>query len=87
MPAVSRQDRPRPDQQQDHRIADLARQLLTGSPYASLQRLQCDCQGGVLKISGRLPSFYLKQLAQSCVRSVDGVHAIDNQVEVVDLRS
>jgi hypothetical protein len=34
-------------------------------------------------LSGRLPSFYLKQLLQEAVRGVPGVTSIDNQVDVV----
>lgn len=38
---------------------------------------------GKLVLSGRLPSFYLKQLLQEAVRHVDGIQMIDNRVVVV----
>ena len=41
--------------------------------------------GGKLVLTGRLPSFYLKQLLQETVRHVDGVQVIDNCVTVVGL--
>lgn len=38
---------------------------------------------GTLKLSGRVPSFYLKQVLQTHLRNLDGVVQIDNQVDVV----
>jgi hypothetical protein len=36
-----------------------------------------------LIITGRLPSFYLKQLLQEAVRQVGGVGKIDNRIDVI----
>jgi hypothetical protein len=36
----------------------------------------------VLVIQGRLPSFYLKQLLQTLLKSLDCVDRVDNQVDV-----
>lgn len=38
---------------------------------------------GRLVLSGKLPSFYLKQVLQSIVRGLPGVQRVDNQVDVV----
>jgi hypothetical protein len=38
-------------------------------------------------VSGRLPSYYLKQLLQEVIRGVPGVVDIDNQVDVLRLTS
>jgi hypothetical protein len=40
-------------------------------------------ENGAIVLSGRLPSFYLKQLVQTVAGSVDGVRRLDNRVEVV----
>lgn len=40
------------------------------------------CQGTII-LSGRVPSFYLKQLLQEAMRDIDGVDKIDNRVEVI----
>jgi hypothetical protein len=37
----------------------------------------------ILIVRGSVPTFYLKQLLQSALRDLDGVLAIDNQVQVV----
>jgi hypothetical protein len=36
-----------------------------------------------LVLTGRLPSFYLKQLLQEAVRSIDGISRVDNRIDVV----
>ncbi|MFV2070844.1 MAG: BON domain-containing protein [Pirellulales bacterium] len=38
---------------------------------------------GTLTISGRVPSFYLKQVVQELFRQLDGVERVDNRVDVV----
>ena len=39
---------------------------------------------GILKLEGRLPSFYLKQVLQTLLRDLDGVTRIDNRVDVAN---
>lgn len=39
-----------------------------------------------LHLSGRLPSYFLKQLAQESLRQLDGVDMIDNQIVVAGQR-
>jgi hypothetical protein len=38
---------------------------------------------GTMILTGRLPSFYLKQLLQETLRNINGVEMIDNRVDVV----
>jgi osmotically-inducible protein OsmY len=49
----------------------------------SLKNVSCAWLDGVLVLRGCLPSYYLKQLAQEAVASLDGVARIDNQIQVV----
>ena len=62
--------------------ADAAERLFRESPYHPIRRLTCRYCDGVLIIAGRLPSFYLKQLAQTAVQDLKEVKRVDNQVEV-----
>jgi hypothetical protein len=62
--------------------ADAAQGILLASPYRSLRHLTCGYRDGELTIAGRVPSFYLKQLAQIAVQKLDGVERISNIVEV-----
>lgn len=39
-------------------------------------------QDGTLILSGRVPSYYLKQVLQTTLRDIDGVRRIDNRVDV-----
>ncbi len=56
---------------------------LCGSPYIDLHRLAYTWCDGVLTLRGRVPSYFLKQIAQAIAASVAGVAAVDNQLEVV----
>jgi osmotically-inducible protein OsmY len=63
--------------------ANLAQAKLKASPYLALRTLTCDSHEGVLAVRGQVPTFFLKQMAQSAVRDVPGVEEINNQVLVV----
>lgn len=60
-----------------------AQTLLSQSPYLPLRLLRCDFHEGVLAVRGRVPTFYLKQLAQTVVSRVPGVEQVANRVEVI----
>jgi osmotically-inducible protein OsmY len=47
--------------------------------------ITCVFYDGVLILRGSLPTFYLKQLAQTLAAQVEGVHQIDNRIEVSSL--
>jgi osmotically-inducible protein OsmY len=51
--------------------------------YAVLRRVRCEVRDGLLRLSGCLPSHYLKQVAQEAVAAVEGVSAVVNDIEVV----
>ena len=63
--------------------ADLAERALRNSPYLALRNVACEYGGGVLTLRGRLPTYYLKQVAQAVVGRIDGVRQIVNDIEVV----
>jgi hypothetical protein len=60
-----------------------AQLALANSPFYELRELHIDQREGVLFISGKVSSFYYKQLAQEVVRSVcTGIELINSiQVE------
>lgn len=65
------------------RVEALVQSRLRGSPYPSIQRLNCDCEDGRVVLSGRVRSFFEKQVAQESIANLDGVDQIVNGVEVV----
>jgi osmotically-inducible protein OsmY len=60
----------------------LAESRLRRSAYLALQHLSCEFRGGVLTLRGRVPSYYLKQVALAVVATVEGIQRIDDQLEV-----
>lgn len=63
-------------------VADAALAVLAQSSVAELRRLRVDGGENELKLSGRVRSFYHKQLAQEAVRPVAGGRLVINQVNV-----
>jgi osmotically-inducible protein OsmY len=63
-------------------VASEASRRLRMSGRRSLGKIACDCDGGVLSLQGEVPSFYLKQIAQTLVADMDGVSRIDNCLTV-----
>lgn len=61
--------------------ANQARQCLAESPYAALKEVVCEHRNGCLVLTGRVPTFYLKQLAQETARNGGDIPVV-NQVEV-----
>ena len=65
------------------RVADAAKQQLRAHTHLSMQRIWCEFEEGRLLLQGQVPSFYLKQLAQTAVAKLDGVCQVVNEIEVV----
>ena len=65
------------------RIARFAEGRLRASPYLAMRKVLCECRQQTLYLKGRLPSYYLKQLAQEAVAGLDGVTQLVNEIEVV----
>ena len=64
-------------------LRELAEGCLRRNPYLALRNVSCDCRGGVVVLRGRLPTYYLKQVAQEAVAHLEGVQGVENQIEVV----
>jgi len=66
-------------------LSDLARRHLEHHPHfrGRVSDVFIEHEGRTLYLTGRLPTFYLKQLVQEAVRRVPGVHHVDNQIDVV----
>jgi osmotically-inducible protein OsmY len=65
---------------------ELVQSRLHGSPYLALRDIGCTYEGGVLTLQGRLPTYYLKLMAQSVVADVEGVTTVVNCIEVMTTR-
>jgi hypothetical protein len=66
-------------------LSSLARQRLEHHPHfrGRTSGLSIEQRGKTLCLSGRLPTFYLKQLVQETIRHIPGVQRIHNEISVV----
>jgi len=55
---------------------------LRRSGYPFLSSVQCDVREGVACLSGTVPTFHLKQIAQELASHTPGVWQVDNRLHV-----
>lgn len=60
-----------------------ALQRLRSCHNFELKRIHCTAHSGNLILRGQVSSYYLKQLAQEVLRSLNGVQRIVNNIEVI----
>lgn len=65
-----------------HDLSHRVKLTFKRSSYPALATLDVEEQAGVVVITGHLPSYYMKQVAQTIAGAVDGVRRLDNQVVV-----
>lgn len=61
-----------------------AEDKLSASSHLLRNNVECEYHEGTLVISGRVPSFYLKQTAQSLIQGIEGVERVENDILVVN---
>jgi len=71
------------DETQANHILALAKDRILHQSHLSVQRIWCEYKGKRLYLRGQVPSFYLKQLAQTAVSGLDGVSQVVNEIEVL----
>lgn len=67
------------------RLEDLrkeAREALLRTPYLALRSVEVELREDVMVLKGRLPSYFLKQVAQTCLGRLLAEHRIINEIEV-----
>jgi osmotically-inducible protein OsmY len=67
-------------------LSTVARQRLERHPHfrSRVRDIRITHEGRNLYLSGRLPTFYLKQLIQEAVRHLPGVDFVYNEIDVVN---
>jgi len=63
-------------------VEEQVRAALHACPYPAMRMLKCEFDHGVLTLKGRLPTFYLKQLAVMAVKPIGHVREIVDQIHV-----
>ncbi|HEY2250003.1 MAG TPA: BON domain-containing protein [Planctomycetaceae bacterium] len=64
------------------RLVAAVRQALCRTGYASLKKLRVSAWHSAVVISGSVPSYHLKQMAQAVVLALPDVHALRNEIAV-----
>ena len=68
---------------QDCELENSVRSSLQKTSYHQLCQLDVAVEDGQVRLSGRLPQFYLLQLAQQAIMKTEGVLNLDNGIEIV----
>ena len=68
----------------DRQLYNEVAYALASSKYTSIRRLSCSVSQGVVELSGTVPSFYLKQLAQAAIMQLSSEAMVRNLVQVSD---
>lgn len=63
-------------------IANSVQQALFANPHFPGRHLQVENSEGRIVLKGMVGSYFHKQMAQETVRRVDGVHEVENRLEV-----
>lgn len=66
----------------DQCLLNAVRSGLQKSGYRSLSNLDCFVQAGEVVLSGVVPTYFMKQLAQAIVLRIGQVKAMKNHLEV-----
>ncbi len=80
-------ERPSTQSCERYDLSSLARQQLEHHPHfrGRVSDVFIEQRGRTLMLTGRLPTFYLKQLVQEAVRHVPGVKHVRNLIDVVSV--
>ncbi|WP_145388918.1 BON domain-containing protein [Stieleria neptunia] len=70
-------------QTQQEDVEQILLRALGDSGHTQLANVVCDYSDGRIVLSGRVTSYYLKQLAQEIVRKVEATAAVENRLRVV----
>jgi len=65
-------------------VVHQAEDRLGASSHLFLRHVACSIEDDAICLEGKVPSFYLKQTAQSLIQSLEGVHRVVNRLEVVN---
>src|SRR5262249_37088822 len=67
---------------EDLRLAERVRFALRATGYGPLRGAEVTVRARLVTLGGRVPSYYLKQVAQATVLAVPGVHQVCNNLDV-----
>jgi osmotically-inducible protein OsmY len=63
-------------------LQDRVDSVIQGSPYLSGRNLRFETEEGRVTLKGVVSTYFQKQMAQEALRKIDGITAIENELEV-----
>jgi osmotically-inducible protein OsmY len=66
----------------DRAIRETVDRVLRETGYAPLRNIRCDVSDGVVELTGSVPSFCVKQLAQTAVLRLEQIRGVKNLLRV-----
>ncbi len=73
-----------PSTENDCELLERVLSSLCRRNYHAYRKLQIDVRDGIVIVQGRVPSYYLRQVAVECIKHVPGVSRLEDLMEVVD---
>lgn len=67
---------------EDLRLAERVERALCATGYGPLRSVEVTVHERLVVLGGRVPSYYLKQLAQTTALAVPGTHQVRNDLDV-----
>jgi len=68
---------------EDLRLAERVEYALRATGYGALRGVEVSVNARVVMLLGRVPSYYLKQIAQATALAVPGAHQVHNGLDVI----
>ena len=63
-------------------LQDRIDEAVRANPHLAGRRLRLESNEGRVVLSGHVGTYFQKQMAQEAIKRVDGVHEIENRLEV-----
>ncbi len=73
-----------PSSESDGELLQRVTSSLARQNYGAHHTLRIDVRDGVVRVCGRVPSFYMRQVAVECIRRVPGVSRLEDHMEVAE---
>jgi hypothetical protein len=77
---------PTPAHSEEHRLVECVERALRATGYGALREIEVTARGCGVCLQGRVPSYYLKQVAQATTLAVPGTYPLQNALEVTRSR-
>jgi osmotically-inducible protein OsmY len=66
----------------DHSLRHQVEKTYRETGYAALKRIHCRVENGIVELTGDVPSFYFKQIAQEVLLTLTHVQGVENRLRV-----